>query len=143
MNESCPICMLETLNGDTAPKCIMPTSDSVTEHCKEEEDDIASTDGSEDDDINVSENGFKLSIRSVSDIDLKELDTDHMDHVEELVSHRGFLKHHCMRNGIARYAIKQLKSSLSTRKKFDGAIDIAIEAKFLSSLSHSNIVKIW
>ena len=140
--------MLETLKGHEVHKT-MPTSDSVTEtgaHPKKN--DAVSMQGSgkdktEGETIEESTNGFKLSIGDVSEVDLKELDTDHMDHVEELVSHRGFLKHHCMRNGIARYAIKQLKSSLSTRKKFDGAIDIAIEAKFLSSLSHSNIVKIW
>ena len=44
--------------------------------------------------------------------------------------------------GTSRYAIKEINDYLSTASKVDGAIDLAIEAKFLSCLSHPNIIKL-
>ena len=54
---------------------------------------------------------------------------------------RGFMKDHCFRDGSARYAIKQLKSHRTPEELSEAIIDIAMEAKFLSRLSHSNIIK--
>lgn len=44
--------------------------------------------------------------------------------------------------GNSRYAIKEINPFLSTASKVDGAIDLAIEAKFLSCLQHPNIVSL-
>lgn len=44
--------------------------------------------------------------------------------------------------GSPRYAIKQINDHLSTASKVDGAVDLAIEAKFLSSLAHPNIINL-
>ncbi len=75
--------------------------------------------------------------------DMTEFENDHIDEAEELVCNRGFMKEHCMRIGSARYAIKEVKTSLKGTALADGAIDIYIEAKILSIISHPNIVKLW
>lgn len=54
---------------------------------------------------------------------------------------RGFMKDHCFRDGSARYAIKQLKPNRTPEELSEAIIDIAMEAKFLARLSHSNIIK--
>ena len=54
---------------------------------------------------------------------------------------RGFMKHHCFRDGSARYAIKQLKPIAAPEAQADAIIDLAMEAKFLAVLSHPNIIK--
>jgi serine/threonine protein kinase len=43
--------------------------------------------------------------------------------------------------GAARYALKRLRSDLTDVLRARGAIDLAMEAKFLARLSHPNIVK--
>jgi len=60
---------------------------------------------------------------------------------EDVSTLRYFLKSHCLKDNNARYAIKQLRNDLTPSTKLNGAIDIAIEAKFLSVLSHPNIIK--
>lgn len=54
---------------------------------------------------------------------------------------RGFMKEHCFREGSARYAIKQLKPASTPDEQSEAIIDLAMEAKFLTLLSHSNIIK--
>lgn len=54
---------------------------------------------------------------------------------------RGFMRAHCMRGGLARYAVKRIRKDIPEEMKEDAAIDLASEAKFLASLSHPNIVK--
>lgn len=51
------------------------------------------------------------------------------------------MKDHCIRSAVSRYAIKQLRGDLTGSKLQNGAVDIAIEAKFLATLSHPNIIK--
>lgn len=75
--------------------------------------------------------------------DLTDCEDDHYDEAEELVCNRGFMKEHCFIDGSAKYAIKEVKQSLEGRSLADGAIDICIEAKILSIISHPNIVKLW
>ena len=50
------------------------------------------------------------------------------------------MREHCFRGSSARYALKRLKGR-SPEKLSEAMIDLAMEAKFLSRLSHSNIVK--
>eukprot|EP00551_Chaetoceros_affinis_P005971 CAMPEP_0203666152 /NCGR_PEP_ID=MMETSP0090-20130426/3231_1 /ASSEMBLY_ACC=CAM_ASM_001088 /TAXON_ID=426623 /ORGANISM="Chaetoceros affinis, Strain CCMP159" /LENGTH=815 /DNA_ID=CAMNT_0050529939 /DNA_START=31 /DNA_END=2478 /DNA_ORIENTATION=+ len=96
------------------------------------------------------EDDFKLSVNRLgprtgsmmSIEDMNDFEDDHVEEAEELVSSRGFMKEHCFRKGSARYAIKEVKRSLKGYALADGAIDICIEAKFLSVLSHPNIIKL-
>jgi len=89
-------------------------------------------------------NSVIMKSNSISNnADLAELENDHIDEAEELVSNRGFMKEHCWRKGSARYAIKEVRMSLEGTALADGAIDISIEAKLLSVISHPNIIKLW
>ena len=56
---------------------------------------------------------------------------------------RGFIKARCIRDGGARYAVKQLsEESRQDKTKFlKGTIDLAVEAKFLAVLDHPHIIK--
>lgn len=54
---------------------------------------------------------------------------------------RGFMRAHCMRGGLARYAVKRIREDVDEEMMEDAAIDLASEAKFLASLSHPNIIK--
>jgi hypothetical protein len=57
---------------------------------------------------------------------------------------RNFMSNHCIRDGQPRYAIKQLSSdTLASQDLFlKGTADLAIEAKFLTILNHSHIIKL-
>jgi SPX domain-containing protein involved in vacuolar polyphosphate accumulation len=91
-----------------------------------------------------SKDSFIMSIKGddVSDLDMESFQDDHEEEDNEVVASRGFMKHHCFRDGSARYAVKQLKGTLTGSKRADGAIDLSIEAKFLSVLSHPNIIRL-
>lgn len=56
---------------------------------------------------------------------------------------RAFIQARCIRDGEPRYAIKQLseESRADKTKLLKGAIDLAIEAKFLAVLDHPHIIK--
>uniref|UniRef100_A0A7S4S4H4 Protein kinase domain-containing protein n=2 Tax=Ditylum brightwellii TaxID=49249 RepID=A0A7S4S4H4_9STRA len=86
--------------------------------------------------------------------DVSEMnDPDDSDHEEDEyrrfssvpVVTRGFMKDHCLRNNMARYAIKRLRPEVTHSKNEDhmedAAIDLACEAAFLASLTHPNIIK--
>jgi hypothetical protein len=93
----------------------------------------------------TTDDGFSLrSIsKKLSTVDFEEFEDDHQEEAEELVCNRGFMKEHCERKGSARYAIKEVKTTLEGAALADGALDICIEAKFLSVISHPNIIKLW
>ena len=74
--------------------------------------------------------------------DDNDLEQEHEEEIEGDEANRGFMRHHCLGKVSRRYAIKQLKKNLTGTQRIDGSIDIAIEAKFLSTLSHPNIIKI-
>jgi hypothetical protein len=93
--------------------------------------------------LSSSDNGFRLiDDESTKHIDPKEFADDHIDEFEELVCNRGFLKQHCIRHGDARYCIKEVRQELEGYILADGALDICIEAKFLSVISHPNIIRL-
>lgn len=71
--------------------------------------------------------------------DLEELSANEGLQAED--EDRGFMKEHCFRDRSARYAIKQLKPNRTPEELSEAIVDIAMEAKFLSRLSHSNIIK--
>ena len=56
---------------------------------------------------------------------------------------RGFIKARCLRDGKARYAVKQLSEESCANKSMflKGIIDLAIEAKFLAVLDHPHVIK--
>jgi serine/threonine protein kinase len=76
-----------------------------------------------------------------------EYSSDNSDNDDDLSDfeqreERGFMRAHCMRGGLARYAVKRIRNDVPDEMKEDAAIDLASEAKFLASLSHPNIVKL-
>jgi hypothetical protein len=55
---------------------------------------------------------------------------------------RGYMSTHVVRHGRPRYAIKRLRvSELSPETQLEASLDLAVEAKFLASIRHPNIVK--
>lgn len=70
-----------------------------------------------------------------------DLESSVPDSSADIIADRKFMSNECLRHGIARYAIKQIKPNLDHGKKQDSMIDLALEAKFLSFLSHPNIIK--
>ena len=67
----------------------------------------------------------------------RSVDDPHYD----IQTARQHMAEHARRNGDARYAVKRLHRDLSELEMARGKIDLAIEAKFLSALWHSNISK--
>eukprot|EP00538_Stauroneis_constricta_P006179 CAMPEP_0119547084 /NCGR_PEP_ID=MMETSP1352-20130426/1304_1 /TAXON_ID=265584 /ORGANISM="Stauroneis constricta, Strain CCMP1120" /LENGTH=735 /DNA_ID=CAMNT_0007591921 /DNA_START=81 /DNA_END=2288 /DNA_ORIENTATION=- len=68
---------------------------------------------------------------------------------EETEFLKGYMSKHCLRFGKPRYAIKQLRPELKSRAGsktddtlLEASIDLACEAKYLSTISHPNIVRI-
>lgn len=63
----------------------------------------------------------------------------------EMDEGRLLLQQHCLEQqaeGSKRYAIKQINEHLNTSSKIDGVVDLAIEAKYLSCISHPNIINL-
>jgi serine/threonine protein kinase len=61
----------------------------------------------------------------------------------ELQKTRQFMECHCQRQGKARYAIKRNRyQDLKPQHRARGMIDLAVEAKYLSTVSHPNIIKL-
>ena len=60
------------------------------------------------------------------------------------VGSRSYMAEHAIRDGEARYAIKKLsKEVVADPYRFlRGTIDLAIEARFLAVITHSNIIKV-
>eukprot|EP00977_Amphora_coffeiformis_P016526 scaffold5139_cov155-Amphora_coffeaeformis.AAC.1 len=65
---------------------------------------------------------------------------------DELEKAREFMEHHCHRQGMARYAVKRNKTAAEglsrVHHRARGQIDLAVEAKYLSTVSHPNIIKL-
>lgn len=66
--------------------------------------------------------------------------SDHLQHYEVTTAH-SFMAKNCMRMQFSRYAIKRLKHDLDPVKRARGAIDLAIEIKYMQTFWHPNIVK--
>jgi serine/threonine protein kinase len=75
-------------------------------------------------------------------LDLTDSEDEDIPDDFELREERGFMRAHCKREGLARYAVKRVKHTVPAIMKEDAAIDLASEAKFLASLSHPNIIKL-
>ena len=54
---------------------------------------------------------------------------------------RVFMSTHATRQGMARYAIKRARQDLKPATLLEAVVDMAVEAKFLASIRHPNIVK--
>ena len=101
--------------------------------------------------VKVKEKGISIQVGMPDDDDLcnsvSDLDSDHWSENDDeddicLPATRGFMKNHCQREGSGRYAIKRIKNDLSRIGGEDAALDLALEAKFLTVLMHPNIVKL-
>jgi serine/threonine protein kinase len=64
------------------------------------------------------------------------------DDEEDLSATRDRMASNTHRKGVARYAIKRLRRNLDKELMVDAAIDLACEAMFLQSISHSNIIRL-
>lgn len=54
-----------------------------------------------------------------------------------------YMQRHVLREGRPRYAVKRLRDDLQEGEtKYNAAIDLAVEAKFLAALKHPNIVRV-
>jgi serine/threonine protein kinase len=67
---------------------------------------------------------------------------DDTDSLSDMGFVRGRMAAHCLRNSIARFAIKHLREGVGVEIKADAVYDLACEAKYLASLTHPNIVKL-
>jgi serine/threonine protein kinase len=67
----------------------------------------------------------------------KLMDDEHYD----ILTARELIASRCLRDGDARYVVKFLHLELSKLEHARGTIDLALEAKYLSVLSHPNIIK--
>jgi hypothetical protein len=63
---------------------------------------------------------------------------DHEEHYDVCTA-KNLMAKHCQRLGSARYAVKRLKSDLDEFQGARGALDLAIEIKFMSAFWHPNI----
>jgi Protein tyrosine and serine/threonine kinase len=54
---------------------------------------------------------------------------------------RRFMSTHTTRQGIARYAIKRARHDLTRDAILEAVVDLAVEAKFLATMRHPNIVR--
>ncbi len=66
---------------------------------------------------------------------LPKADKEHYD----VATDSEFMSKRCIRYGSPRYAIKRLKSDLNEVERARGAVDLAIEIKYLSVIWHPNI----
>lgn len=53
-----------------------------------------------------------------------------------------YMSDNVLRDGAPRFAVKRVRLDLVDERKESSAIDLAVEAKFLASIDHSNIVKL-
>lgn len=79
---------------------------------------------------------IKSSVRRLASNDILE-DEQHYDISEA----RELMEKNFNRRGDARYAVKYLHEDLDKLEDARGKIDLAIEAKYLSVVSHPNIIK--
>ena len=68
-------------------------------------------------------------------------DADDDDKHYDVATAKQLIQKRCLRFGASRYAIKRLRPDLDKLEYARGALDLAIEIKFLSCLEHPNIVK--
>ena len=95
-----------------------------------------------DDDVennNVKADQSKISRPSVYKGDLDEDDFPVSLDNKQI---RKYMGENVLRNGNPRFAIKRVRPDLTDERKGNSAVDLAIEAKFLASLDHSNIIKL-
>lgn len=144
VNAICPICMIHALEEPEGMATSESTSQVNNRNREQSNDSSSQCIKVPQNEPTISGDNYKLTISGdqMKNIDMESFQDDHEEQDNDNVANRGFMKHHCFRNGSARYAIKQLKRSLAGTKRADGAIDLSIEAKFLSVLSHSNIIKL-
>jgi serine/threonine protein kinase len=78
----------------------------------------------------------KAAVRRLGTSD--EVENDEFYHISEA---RELMAKNYKRDGDARYAVKYLHNDLKPLEEARGRIDLAIEAKYLSVISHPNIIK--
>jgi len=85
-----------------------------------------------------------LRLSNVSTATAGSIDSSMHDNLVHYEIHkaRHVMERRCVRNGVARYALKKLHTSnLSELERARGKVDLAVEAKYLSVVWHPNISK--
>jgi serine/threonine protein kinase len=62
------------------------------------------------------------------------------DSTEDL---RTYMSERCFRGDIPRFAVKKIRDDLDEEMTGDAIVDLAVEAKFLACIDHSNIIRLW
>lgn len=144
----CPVCLCEEEEDEVNPpidKLVitsMPPEKESSAHGLGKPESTGSRVSFADIAITIEDTEFD-SQRSQSDQESSDdVDVDDVPDDFEIREERGFLRAHCKRGGLARYAVKQVRDKVADAMKEDAAIDLATEAKFLASLSHPNIIKL-
>lgn len=144
----CPVCLCEEEEEEVNPpldKLVftgMPLEKERPEHALGKTESTGSRVSFADIPITIEDIEF-YSQRSQSDQESSDdVDGDDVPEDFEIREERGFLRAHCKRGGLSRYAIKKVRDKVADAMKEDAAIDLATEAKFLASLSHPNIIKL-
>mmetsp|Transcript_11789 Transcript_11789/g.34614 ORF Transcript_11789/g.34614 Transcript_11789/m.34614 type:complete len:513 (-) Transcript_11789:187-1725(-) len=73
------------------------------------------------------------------DVEVGDDGNEHYDLVPAAA--RDYMSAQCLRDGDARYAVKRLRTDLSNMETAKGIVDLAVEARFLASVYHPNIIK--
>ncbi|KAL3930395.1 MAG: hypothetical protein SGARI_004496, partial [Bacillariaceae sp.] len=74
---------------------------------------------------------------------IAELEESSDEKHQELARQREYLiEHACSDGGETLYAVKRIRDDLKKAKEYAAIIDLACEAKYLSALSHPNIIQI-
>lgn len=93
--------------------------------------------GLEDITVADTETTTTITSGSISE-DQEQAENEHEEHVLASINTRISMAANTRRDGKARYAIKRLKTNME--QSLDAAIDLACEAMFLQSISHTNII---
>lgn len=97
----------------------------------------AEEEGGTDEKTEVTETNYD----AISAYDELDIDDD-TDSLSDMGLVRGRMAAHCLRNSIARFAVKHLREGVGVEIKADAVYDLACEAKYLASFSHPNIIKL-
>lgn len=85
----------------------------------------------------------EMARQTTTNVYIQDLDSSEFPTSLNNEQSRIFMQDHALRDGVARFAVKKARQEgFDDVKKETAAVDLAVEAKFLACLSHSNIIKL-
>lgn len=120
--------------------------ETIVEDADEEDDDDYKGDTDDDDDSDMDGAGVSTlsssSLIRVGDGGGKRSETHPTIRASLNIYTRCYMQRRGIREGRPRYAVKRLRDDFEEkRSKYNAAIDLSVEAKFLASLKHPNIIR--